>query len=93
MKKKAKKKPQNKKTNKKTNKKPPKKRYPLHPKARRKKDTIRDKIDRIKERVPYIEPSGECIDPDTGEVLFRYTEAQKVNFITDSILFSPCFRM
>lgn len=36
------------------------------------------KIDRIKERVPYIEPTGECKDENTGEVLFRYTEAQHV---------------
>ena len=36
------------------------------------------KIDRIKERVPYIEPTGECKDETTGEVLFRYTEAQHV---------------
>jgi len=36
------------------------------------------KIHRIKERVPYIEPTGECKDPETDEVLFRFTEAQHV---------------
>lgn len=36
------------------------------------------KIDRIKDRVPRIEPTGECIDKITGEVLFRFTEAQHV---------------
>lgn len=36
------------------------------------------KINRIRERVPYIEPTGECRDPDTNEVLFRFTEAQHV---------------
>jgi len=36
------------------------------------------KIQRIAERVPYIEPTGGVIDEQTGEVLFRYTEAQKV---------------
>ena len=37
-----------------------------------------EKIDRIKERVPYIEPTGECKNPDTTEILFRFTEAQHV---------------
>lgn len=36
------------------------------------------KINNIKERVPHIEPTGECKDPQTGEVLFRFTEAQRV---------------
>lgn len=39
---------------------------------------LRDKINRIKDRVPYIEPTGEELDPETGELLFRYTEAQHV---------------
>lgn len=37
-----------------------------------------EKIKRIRVRVPQIEPTGECIDPDTKEVLFRFTEAQEV---------------
>lgn len=36
------------------------------------------KIEHIKERVPYIEPTGECKDENTGEVLFHFTEAQHV---------------
>jgi len=36
------------------------------------------KISRIRARVPQIEPTGECIDPDTKEVMFRFTEAQYV---------------
>lgn len=54
-------------------------------KARRKKrrrkiicETIRDKIARIRDRVPYIEPTGECKDETTKEILFRFTEAQEV---------------
>ena len=39
---------------------------------------LMEKIDRIRERVPYIEPSGEETDPDTNETLFHYTEAQKI---------------
>ena len=35
------------------------------------------KIDRIKARVPHIEPTGECKD-ESGEVLFHFTEAQHV---------------
>lgn len=42
------------------------------------KITLREKIARIRDRVPHIEPGGECIDPETKEVLFRYTEAQNV---------------
>ncbi len=40
--------------------------------------SLKQKIDAIAERVPHIKPTGEVKDPDTGEVLFRYTEAQKV---------------
>jgi hypothetical protein len=36
------------------------------------------KIDRIRQRVPTVEPTGACKDPDTGEILFRFTEAQNV---------------
>jgi hypothetical protein len=36
------------------------------------------KIDRIKDRIPDIEPTGECRDKETDELLFRYTEAQHV---------------
>ncbi|GAF81850.1 unnamed protein product, partial [marine sediment metagenome] len=36
------------------------------------------KINRIRKRVPHIEPTGECIDEQTGDVLFRFTEAQQV---------------
>lgn len=36
------------------------------------------KIHRIRKRVPEIVPTGECVDPDTKETLFRYTEAQHV---------------
>lgn len=36
------------------------------------------KIARIKEKVPYIEPTGTCTDENTNEVLFKFTEAQHV---------------
>lgn len=54
---------------------------PYKPRKRAKPDPYKKllaKIDRIKVRVPYIEPTGECKDENTGEVLFRYTEAQHV---------------
>lgn len=54
---------------------------PPKPQRRAKPDPYKKllaKINRIKERVPYIEPTGECTDENTGEVLFRYTEAQHV---------------
>jgi len=54
---------------------------PKAPRRRKRTDPLIDilaKIDRIKKRVPYIEPTGECCDENTGEVLFRFTEAQHV---------------
>jgi len=67
-----------KKTKKKAKKKTPKK-LPLRKRAKPNPHKIlRAKIKRIKERIPYIEPTGECKDENTGEVLFRYTEAQHV---------------
>lgn len=64
-----------------TKKKAKKRAKPKQPRKRAKPDPYKKllaKIDRIKERVPYIEPTGECKDEETGEVLFRYTEAQHV---------------
>lgn len=42
------------------------------------KDSIRIKIARIRDSMPCVEPTGECRDPDTNELLFKFTEAQKV---------------
>jgi len=42
------------------------------------KKTLLEKIDAIRARVPYIEPTGEYKDPHTRELLFKFTEAQKV---------------
>ena len=36
------------------------------------------KMHNIRERVPYVKPTGEQRDPDTDELLFPYTEAQEV---------------
>lgn len=47
-------------------------------KPKKVRETILDKIARIRDRVPHIEPTGEILDETTGEVLFRFTEAQHV---------------
>lgn len=62
-------------TKKKSKPKPPKTRKRAKPDPYKK---LLAKIDRIKNRVPYVEPTGECRDENTNEILFRYTEAQHV---------------
>lgn len=58
---------------KKVKRKSPKKKCTIH-----KRFSLLEKIQRITERVPQIEPTGEVIDEQTSEVLFRFTEAQNV---------------
>lgn len=63
----------------------------------RKSLTLQQKIARIRNRLPHIEPTGECKDKETGEVFFRFTEAQKVFEIyrgeceAEGLIFRPYF--
>ena len=69
-----------KKTKKKSKKKIVKKKTPKQRRAarRRKPYSLWEKIARIRNRILRIEPTGKCQDPETKEVLFRFTEAQHV---------------